>query len=119
MLCCWGCRKSRLAVLLSYRTPCTVWDPKRHLGFNSAQCLEDWGRVGSKLTRTEAGKPQQDMLNSWKSGLKPRYYFLVSFFVRMEKKITNPGPLSANGSGWFASWERISSAEMKQPVAVV
>lgn len=56
-----------------------VQDLKGHLGFNSAQCLENWGRVGGKLTRTETGKPQKDMLNSWKLGLKNRYYFLVLF----------------------------------------
>jgi len=74
--------------------------------------------VGGKLTRTEAGKPQQETLNSWKSGLKSRYYFLISFFVRIEKKI-KPGPLSASALGRFTSWESMSSAKLKEPVAVV
>lgn len=72
-------------MLLSCLTPCTVQDPKGSLGFNSAECLKDRGRVGGKLTRTEVGKPQQDTLNSWKSGLKKRCYFLVSFFMRTEE----------------------------------
>lgn len=108
-------------MLLSRRTPCVVRDPKGHLGFNSAQRLEDQGRGGGKLTRTEAGKPQQDVLNSWKPGLKTGIVSLVCslFFVRIEKKITKPGPLSANGLGQFASWERKYSAELQQPVAVI
>lgn len=72
-------------------------EPKGHPGFNSAQCLEDRGRVGGKLTRSEAEKPQHNMPNSWKSGLKTRYYFLILFFVRVEKKTTKPGPVSAKG----------------------
>lgn len=118
MLWCGGCRRSRLALSLSRRTPGTVQDPKGHPGLNSAQRLEDWGRVGGKLTRTEAGKPQQDVLNSWKPGLKTGIISLVCslFFVTIEAKITKSGPLSANGLGQFARWERKGSAELQQPV---
>lgn len=75
--------------------------------------------MGGKLTRSEAGKPQHKMLNSWKSGLKTRYYFLILLFlVRIEKKITKPGPVSTKGLGWLDGRE-MSSAEQQQPGVVV